>query len=288
MTPSLTLIILNYNAQQWLHQTLTTLKFHYLDHSNYQVQTIVVDSASSDDSVSMVRDAFPWVKQINLKTNNGFAAGNNVALQQVQTEYVMLLNSDLEFTDQSNLDLLLQYMEQHHQVGMITPKLYLDDHSLDMAAHRGEPTPWASFTYFTKLERLFPKWKLFAQYHQTYKDLNSIHEIDACSGAAMLIRTSALKKVGLLDERFFMYAEDLDWCHRFRDQGFKIVFYPKVVIIHHKNKSGRQSNQKLVATKTNEYFYDTMMQYYDKYYTHRYPWVYKKVLQKIINKKKES
>ncbi len=281
--PELTLIILNYNGRNWLHQTLTTLHQFYLTKTETKVTTIVVDNQSTDDSVAMVKKEFSWVKLMVLPHNVGFAAGNNAALKTVTSPYVMLLNSDLEFTTQSNLDDLIFYLDQHPEVGMITPKLLLNNGQLDLAAHRGEPTPWAALTYFAKLEKYFPKFKLLSQYHQTYKGFTSIHQIDACSGAAMMVRTSAINKIGLLDEQFFMYAEDLDWCRRFRQSGFKIVFYPKVAIIHHKNKSGRKSVEKKTAATTNHYFYDTMLQYYDKYYATHYPKIVRIVLQKILN-----
>jgi len=137
-------------------------------------------------------------------------------------------------------------------------------------------------TYFAKLEKLFPKIKLFAHYHQTYKDLNTIHQIDACSGAAMMVRNSAIKKVGLLDEMFFMYAEDLDWCKRFRDVGYQVIFYPKVKIIHHKYKSGIKSSNRKTSLMTRRYFYKTMLQYYDKYYQNKYPKFIRKILEYFI------
>ncbi len=283
----LTIIILNFNGSKWLQQTLETLKKQYLDNSQHLIEAIVVDNNSTDDSKDMVKTHFNWVKWIQNNENLGFAAGNNVALKKAKSKYVMLLNSDMEFTKESNLDELIEYMESNHDVGIITPKLMLNKQEMDMASHRGEPTPWASFTYFAKLERLFPKVKLFSQYHQTYKNMDIIHDIDACSGAAMIVRNSAIQTVGYLDERFFMYAEDLDWCKRFREAGLRIVFYPKVVIIHHKNKSGIASQQKKTAQKTSHLFYDTMLQYYDKHYKNKYPASIRWLIKIVINYKKE-
>lgn len=272
----LSIIILNYNSQFWLKKTLTSLKEHYLDRTKYEVEVIVVDNASTDDSTTMVKRSFRWVKLIELPTNVGFAAGNNVALKGIKSRYGMLLNNDIEFTSNSNLDILLDLLEKKDakKIGMITPRLEFNTGQIDPACHRGEPTLWASFTYMVGLEDLFPKVKKFSQYHQWYKDLATAHEIDACSGAAMIFRTAALPKVGLLDERFFMYAEDLDWCRSFRNQGWQIVYYPYVSLIHHKNKSGIGSSSKATASKTKAYFYDTMLQYYDKHYQNDYPaWV---------------
>lgn len=273
--PKLTIIILTYNSQFWLKKTLESLKEFYLDHTKTPVTVVVVDNKSTDDTLKMLRQSFRWVQLIEAEANNGFSAGNNVALRQVKSEYAMLLNSDVEFVeDKSNLEILLTYLDTHPEVAVITPRLEFNNGKLDQASHRGEPTLWASFTYFTGLESLFPRLKLFAEYHQFYKDLSVPHSIDACSGAAMIIRTSVMKKIGYLDEQFFMYAEDLDWCKRFREAGYQIIFNPEVVLIHHKNKSGIHSGTKQIARKTKDHFYDTMLQYYDKHYAQKYPrWV---------------
>jgi GT2 family glycosyltransferase len=133
---------------------------------------------------------------------------------------------------------------------------------------------------------MFPSNRFFSGYHHYFKDLQSIHLIDACSGAAMLVRQETISKVGLLDEQFFMYAEDLDWCKRFRQAGFSIVYNPEVVLVHHKNKSGIKSSSQKLARKTKTHFYDTMLQYYDKHYGPVYPKFVRTLLKVIITIKK--
>lgn len=280
-TIDLSIIVLNYNGQFWLKKLLPTLQSNYLKKSKYNVELIVVDNDSTDDSVKVMQKEFKWATLVESGRNGGFAFGNNVAIKGNQARYVMLLNSDTEFLtdEQSDLDQLITYMDEHADVAMVSPRLELSDGQLDPASHRGEPTPWASFSYFSGLAKIFPKSKLFAQYHQTYKDLSKTHEIDACSGAAMVVRNSAIKKVGMLDDAFFMYAEDLDWCKRFRDAGYKIVFYPHIKVIHHKYKSGIKSSNKKTASITQQYFYKTMLQYYDKHYKDKYP----KFLREIVH-----
>lgn len=284
--PSLSLIILNYSSQFWLKKTLTSLKQFYLDKTSYRVETIVVDNNSQDESVKMIKQDFPWVELVELDQNLGFSRGNNVALDKIETDYVMLMNNDVELDPQSNLDRLVEFMEKHDQAGVITPKLKLADGNLDLACHRGEPTPWASLTYFTGLEKLFPHSQLFGQYHQTYKDLKTIHQIDACSGAAMMARKSAIDKVGLLDKRFFMYAEDLDWCKRFRNASFEVWYYPQVEMTHHKYKSGIKTESDLTSLQTRRYFYNTMLQYYDKHYQQNNPRIVRFLLRTFIFIKK--
>ncbi len=275
---TLEIVIVNYNAQFWLKKTLMSLKKFYLDKSYHQVNVTVVDNGSEDDSVTLIKRNFRWVRLIQAEKNLGFAKANNLALKETHADYVMLLNSDVEFTEKSNLDLLIDYLNQHPKVAVITPKVVFTNGEIDPAAHRGEPTPWASLTYFSKLERLFPKSKLFGQYHQGYKNLSQVHAVDAVSGAAMIVRKKAMDQVGFLDERFFMYAEDLDWCFRFREKGWQIVFDPEVEVIHHKYKSGLKNTSQAIARKTRKHFYDTMLQYYDKHYADGYPvWVRKLV-----------
>lgn len=284
----LTIIILNYNTPKLVEDCLRSVKKYGLEKTTLKIEVVVVDNGSADDSVARFKKEFSWIKILETHQNLGFAAGNNVALKQAQSRYVMLLNSDTEFTPQTQLDKLIGYLDDHQKVAVCTPKLLLSNGELDFASHRGEPTPWAAFTYFTKLAKLFPQVQLFAQYHQTYLDLHVTHQIDACSGAAMLVRTAAMKKVGLLDEAFFMYAEDLDWCHRFRIAGYQIVYNPESVIIHHKYQSGLSHKNQPLAKKTNAHFYDTMLQYYDKYYQTTYPTWVRNLIQIFIHYKKSA
>lgn len=268
---TLTIILVNYNGSFWLKKTLSSLEEFYLRKSKNKVEVILVDNQSNDDSVAMVKENFPWVKLIIAEENLGFAKANNLALKETQADYVMLLNSDTQLDEKSNLDLLVDYLYQHKEAGMVGPKLLLTNGQIDPACHRGEPTLWASFTYFVGLEKLFPKFKPFALYHRSNLDLNTIHPVEAISGAAMMVARPALNLVGPLDENFFLYGEDLDWCKRFRDTGFAVVYNPEVTIIHHKNKSGIENASQDVKQKSNTYFYSTMLQYYDKHYQKKYP-----------------
>ncbi|MBP7875860.1 glycosyltransferase family 2 protein [Candidatus Woesebacteria bacterium] len=267
----LEIIILTYNSGFWLKKTLSTLHEFFLLRTKLDCKVTVVDNNSEDNTLEVLRSEFPWVETLSLSTNLGFSNGNNQALKQSNSRYALLLNSDMQATTETNFDTLVAFMDKEKKVGISTPKIEFLNGDIDPACHRGEPTLWSAFTYFSGLAKLFPKTKLFAQYHQTYKDFSSIHTIDACSGAAMMIRTTLLKEVGLLDERFFMYAEDLDLCRRSRDAGYLIAYNPGVRIIHHKYKSGIRGSSKKIARETRQHFYDTMLQYYDKHYAKQYP-----------------
>jgi N-acetylglucosaminyl-diphospho-decaprenol L-rhamnosyltransferase len=269
MNAQLTIVIVNYNTRAVTAQCLESLQQHVLK-SDLAPKVIVVDNASHDDSVAHIRHHFKWVELIESPKNLGFAGGNNLALKHITTPYVMLLNSDTELTNETKLPLLIEHLENHPHDAVVTPKILLSSGKLDKACHRGEPTPWRSLCHFTGLAKLFPRVPLFASYHLTYLDLKTPHHVEACSGAAMIVRTSAIKEVGLLDERFFMYAEDLDWCRRLREAGYGIFYHPESTLIHHKYQSGKQNIQRDTVRASTFYFYATMLQYYAKYYPQ--PW----------------
>jgi GT2 family glycosyltransferase len=141
----------------------------------------------------------------------------------------------------------------------------LESGALDPACHRGEPTLWASLAYFLKLERLFPRSKVFGQYHMGWLDMHVAHQIAACSGAAMLVRTAAIRQVGIFDEQFFMYAEDLDWCRRFREANWQVWYVPQASVTHIKYQSGLAKPNTTNISQTRHYFYQTMLQYFEKH-----------------------
>jgi len=281
----ITILILNYNTSSLIKNLLESLDIFFLKKTILDVHITVIDNNSTDTSVEDLRSTYPDLDLIKNPENIGFGAGNNSGLRTAKSRYILLLNSDTEITTESHLEKLFEYAEKNENVAVITPQVLLDSGELDLACHRGEPTPWASLSYFLGLEKLFPKVLLFSGYHQLYKNLREIHDVDACSGAAFFVRTSAIKKVGYFDEEFFMYGEDLDLCRQFRDAGYRIVYDPSATVIHHKYQSGlKNANQKL-AKKTSAYFYSTMVQYYDKYYRKHYPSVVRSALQLFIQMK---
>ena len=280
MATKLSIIILSYNTRDLLKQTLESIP----NHSDWEI--LVVDNASSDDSVAMVKRDFPRAILLENSKNVGFAAGNNQAMRLAQGTYVLLLNSDT-IVQPNALEKLLQLVEHDETIGVATPKVVLPDGAIDLACHRGMPTPWRAFTYFSKLEQLFPASKLFGGYHLTHEDFSRTHEVEAISGVAMMVRKSVVDEVGPLDERFFFYAEDLDWCLRIREAGWKIVYFPESVVIHLKSQSGKRNTIDKEKEKiAKAYFYDTMLQFYDKHYMEKYPKLIRKLVQLGIGIKK--
>lgn len=269
-TVDLSIIILSYNTKDVLKDCLVSLLA--AKKTNDQWEIIVVDNASSDGSPEMIQKEFPEVVLFLQKKNAGFSVGNNIGIKKSKGTYVLLLNSDTEISPGA-IQETLRYFQHHADVGVITCKLIRPDGTMDPACHRGFPTPWAALTYFAGLERLFPASKLFGRYHQGYKDMRQPHEIDSPSGAFYLVRREVIDKVGLLDEHFFMYGEDLDWSYRIKSAGWKIIFYPFVSILHNKWQSGKAHPDQAQRRQTQKHFFDAMQLFYKKHFQHTYGWV---------------
>lgn len=257
---NVTIVIVNYNTRELLKSRLSDLRGH----------VIVVDNGSTDGSVEEVKSA--KIDLIVNTKNIGFARANNQGIRMAKTKYILLLNTDCEATMKSITE-VVGYLEDHPDVGGVTCKLMLSNGSMDPACHRGFPTPWAALTYFLGFERLFPTSRLFSQYHQGYKPMDEIHEVDCISGAFFLVRREVINQVGFLDEDFFMYGEDIDWCYRIRQAGWKIVFYPHVSVTHKKHQSGLAHADDDRREQTKRHFYDAMRHFYQKHYRHRYGWL---------------
>ena len=274
------IIIVNYNSSFWLKKTLDSLYKYYIALTKYNSIVTVVDNASSDDSIDIIEKEYSQVNLIKSSENLGFSAGNNLALRKSTADYIILLNSDVELTEKSKkIDDLIDIIEKDSNIGMITPKLLLSNGDVDKACHRAEPTLFDCFSYFMGFEKKFPKIRAFTHYHLLYKDFNTIHEVDAITGACMITKLKYLKEVDFFDERFFMYSEDMDLCRKYREKGYKIIFNPTVEIIHHKYKSGLQSENKSTNNKTKKHFFNSFLLYYDKWYKNK---IYFKILKPFL------
>lgn len=276
----LSVIIVTFNTTELIEKLMRGLQeaIKCCEDQGYQVELIVIDNHSTDQTVRLIKDKFKTVKLIQNKINIGFAAANNQGIKEAKGELILLLNSDTKVFNETLIK-IIQFMDGNPSAGAVTCRVELANGKLDPASHRGFPTPWNAFCYFSGLEKLFPKTKLFNGYHQGWKDLGSAHEIDACSGAFFLVRKAVIDKIGLLDERFFMYAEDLDWAYRIKKGGYKIYYYPKTKIVHFKHQSGiKKVNDNMIKSATKENFYKTMKLFYDKHYRNKYS----KIIRKII------
>jgi len=269
-TPDISVIILSFNTEDLTLACLRSVMDSQL--GSLTMEVILVDNASSDATVKEVRAVFPSVNIIENKTNAGFAKGNNIGMHVAKGRYMLLLNSDTEVDPDAIRDVCID-MEKRPRAGAMTCTLVLTDGSMDPACHRGFPTPWASFTYFTKLEALFPKSTFFGAYHQGYKQMTVPHQVDAISGAFCMVRRETIEEVGYLDEAFFMYGEDLDWAYRMKEKGWEIWFDPDTTTLHRKKKSGRSHGDKKRRMVNDILFYDTMKLFYKKHYEKKYSWI---------------
>lgn len=263
----LTISIVNYNGGQYLLSCLSSLE---KVREEVELDVFVVDNASSDGSLESAKNKFPNVSYVSNKENLGFGKAHNLVLKKAKTPYLLTLNPDCEVMPET-LEYLIDFMEKNPDVGVCSPKVEKADGSLDMASHRGFPTPLASFLYyFLKNDRV---------YHLTNRDMTKVHEVDSVVGAFMLIRKSVLDKVGYFDEDYFLYGEDIDLCFRIKKSGFKVMYVPEVKAIHVKGtSSGIKEHSKLDSSANTQTknlalnnFYSTMKLFYKKHYAKKYP-----------------
>jgi len=260
----LTIVIVNFNTRKL---TLKCLHSIYASAISYSYEVFVVDNNSSDNSVQAIQSQFPKVRLIANSGNVGFSKANNQAIEKAQGKYILLLNSDTVLKEDT-LHVMLDYMEQNNRVGAAGCEVLLENGDLDKACHRGFPTPEASFYYMTGLAKKYPNSPKYNSYHKSYLNMKEIHEIDCLVGAFMLIRKESIDQVGLLDEEFFMYGEDIDWCYRIKEGGWSIVYNPTTSIIHYKGASSRKKPTKIVYE-----FHRAMYLFHKKHYAKKYRFI---------------
>jgi len=194
-------------------------------------ELIIVDNGSSDDTAMMVQSEFPAARLILNDRNDGFARPVNLALRESQGRYMLVLNPDTIILPGA-INELVKYMDSQPEVGICGPKVLNRDGSLQKACRRGVSRPWAAFSYFSGLSKLFPHSKFFGGYLLNYLDENEVHEVDGVSGSCMLIRRQVMQQIGPFDELFFAYQEDADYCFQAKKAGWKIIYLPTSQIIH--------------------------------------------------------
>lgn len=252
----LSVVIVNYNVKYFLEQCLYALRSAV---AGLDAEVFVVDNASADGSVDYLRPLFPEVVFIQNKDNPGFAKANNQAIHQARGEYVLLLNPDT-VVGEENLRTLCFFLDEHPEAGGIGVKM-IDGHGRFLAeSKRAFPTPWVSFCKISGLSKLFPRSPRLARYSLPFLDADKAHEVEVLAGAYMLLRHEALDKVGLLDEAFFMYGEDIDLSYRIVLGGYKNYYLPER-ILHYKGESTKQGDMKYIRA-----FYGAMLIFYKKYY----------------------
>jgi len=254
---TLSVVIVNYNTRDLLRACLRSVQE---SEGIPDLELFVVDNASTDGSAEMVASEFPWVQLIVSSVNGGYAYANNLALKRCTGDYLLLLNPDTVLPPLA-LRRMLDFMDAHPEAGAAGPKLIRQNGSLDLACRRSFPSPEVSLYRMLGLSRLFPRSRRFGRYNLTYLDPDVPAEVDSVVGAFMMVRAEAARQVGLLDESFFMYGEDLDWAFRIKAAGWKVLYNPEVVVLHYKGASSRRNSRKAIVE-----FYRAMDVFYRKHY----------------------
>ncbi len=283
----LLIVIVNYNTRDLLRDCLASI---YDSQGDFSYRVCVVDNGSRDNSAAMVGQEFPQAQLIEVPVNRGYAHANNLGLttfgfqnaplarhpSSPVPEYALLLNADT-LLPPSALQDMLDFMEAHPEAGAAGPRLVREDGSLDLACRRSFPTPSAFLYRSMGLSKLFPQSPRFGRYNLTYLDPDELTEVDSVVGAFMLVRAEAIHQVGLLDENFFLYGEDLDWAYRIRKAGWKIYYNPQVTVLHVKGASTRHSRRARYE------FYRAMDIFYRKHYAATTPfWLHWLIIAGII------
>lgn len=253
----LSIVIVSYNVRHFLEQCLLSVARAT---RGMETETWVVDNNSADGSVEMVRSRFPWVRLIANADNPGFATANNQALQMAKGKYVLLLNPDT-LVSEDTFRQCHAFSEAHADLGGLGVMMIDGSGRFLPESKRGLPTPWVAFTKAFGLARLFPASRRFGRYHQGYLSAVETHVVDVLSGAFMWMRKAALDKVGLLDEAFFMYGEDIDLSYRLTLGGYRNYYFPGTSIIHYKGESTKRGSLNYVRV-----FYQAMVVFAHKHF----------------------
>ena len=253
----LSIIIVNYNVRYFLEQALLSVRRAT---EGMAAEVFVVDNNSKDDSVAMVRDHFPEVQLIANQHNPGFSTANNQAIKLSKGEYVLLLNPDT-VVEEDTFKKCCDFMDAHPDAGGLGAKMIDGGGNFLPESKRGFPSPWVAFCKTFGLSRFFPKSKTFNHYHLGYLDKDENHEIEVLAGAFMLMRKSVLDEIGLLDEAFFMYGEDIDLSYRIIKGGYKNYYFSDTQIIHYKGESTKKGSLNYVKV-----FYNAMIIFAKKHF----------------------
>jgi GT2 family glycosyltransferase len=254
----LSVVIVNYNVRHFLDQCLASVAKAI---QGMEAEVFVVDNNSADGSVEMVAEKYPWVHLIANKDNPGFSKANNQAIRISKGHYVLLLNPDT-VVEEDTFHKCVDFMDRHPDAGGLGVKMIDGKGNFLPESKRGLPSPAVAFYKIFGLSALFPKSKVFGKYHLGYLDQNKTHEVEVLAGAFMMMRTETLNKVGLLDETFFMYGEDIDLSYRITQGGYKNYYFPEARIIHYKGESTKKSSVNYVIV-----FYKAMIIFAAKHFS---------------------
>ncbi len=253
--PALSIIIVSWNVKVLLRQCLASID---AGRGALALEVIVVDSASSDGSAEMVAAEFPWVRLLPQPENVGFTRGNNIGLSQAAGRYLLLLNPDTEVVGDA-LTLMVNYLDANPAVGALGPQLQYPDGWVQ-SSRRRFPTLATAFFESTWLQPLAPRQVLRRYYVQDRPD-DAISEVDWVMGASLLVRREAYEQAGPMDEGYFMYSEEMEWQRRIQAAGWRVVYFPQAIIIHHEGKSSEQA-----VAQRHIHFQRSKLRYFRQYH----------------------
>jgi GT2 family glycosyltransferase len=256
----LSVVVASYNTRDLLRQCLRSLKTAT---SNLATEIIVVDNSSLDGTGAMVSQEFPDVRLLANPSNEGFAKANNRALKSARGRFVLMLNPDT-LVPPDTIQPLVEFLSANPKVGLVGCRVDRPDGRLDEACKRGFPTPFSAFARFLALDKIFPR--RLGSYRRLGDDPAGRYEVDAVVGAFMLVRRETLDDVGGLDEDYFMFGEDLDWCYRVKQRDWQIYYVGDRSIVHHKGAATRRAPQRM-----NYHFHRSMFLFHRKHLVDRYP-----------------
>ena len=253
---TLSIIIVNYNVKLLLQNCLNAVAGAI---ENIEAEVIVVDNASTDDSISYLQPMFPYFRFIGNTVNEGFAKANNKALALAKGEYILFLNPDTTVPADC-FEKCIGFFSTHPDAGALGVRMLNGNGDYLKESKRGFPSPSVSFWKLTGITGMFPRSPILARYYMGHLDEQSDHEVDILSGAFMMVKKTVLQTTGGFDERFFMYAEDIDLSYRIKKAGFKNYYFAGTTIIHYKGSSTKKDFRYV------RQFYKAMSQFVKKYY----------------------
>ena len=245
----ISVIIDNWNARELLRRCLVSID---ANHGDLSIEVIVVDSASSDDSVHMVKREFPWVKVAASQQNLGYAGVNNLGAREATGRCLLILNPDTEIQGDS-LRRMLAFMDANPDVGALGPQLLNPDRSVQPSC-REFPRFSTLIWEFSGLSRLFPGSRIFGRWRMGYFPFDQPREVDQPMGSCLILRKQALEEVGIFDETFSMFFNDVDLCYRIKNAGWMIYFYPEARVVHHKGASTGKVKRKMIWLSHTAFF----------------------------------
>lgn len=267
--PLLSVCIVTFQATQLLSEALESL----IKSTSVEHEIIVVDNGSSDGVEEMLVTSFPKVKLIKNDRNLGFTLPMNQAMRVASGQFILELNPDTIILPGA-LDQLLEFLDKHPRAGICGPKVLNLDGSLQKSCRRGDARPWAVITYFLGFSALFPRSKFFSQYHMSYLDPDQSYPVHGVSGSCMLIRRQVLDQIGYLDEKYFAYQEDADYCMRARAAGWQVYYVSEAQIMHYGGMGGSMVNPKRSIIEWHKAYYLLYRKHFAKDYFFLFNWFY--------------